>query len=441
METGLDGALTSGTNTNSRTHLIGDSRDPEAGNWPSQRRTTPLRFATFNVRVDHTDDLDTIHDWSLRRQPVAACISGLCADIVALQEPSPAQAQCLEADLGPEWGVAVAACDPGAWAAAGDDGPGDGQARDGNGVAWRRDRLELLETSVFWLCPAPESPATEPAWGGSKYQRTCHVSRFLDLKSGLRIALYSAHFDHEGADSYAKGGSEVRRMSAALVMGRALAAARSADVDVVVVAGDFNTFEDREGATYAALMESADGEFRDVRDAPGVLEVDCGRGSASWEGWDTNEYCRARAGPQRYDQIFVSAHVPVMRTCVPEERYVVQHAGLVHWAYASDHLPVVADLALPAFLGAPRSRPKPAPASAFAAGGGPRSGSKSGSGAVSPRALFCMVLLSLLIAGAVALLLALLWDMTGGTDLECILECRNRRTDPPFYNASFCKKP
>ena len=117
--------------------------------------TLGLRVATYNVRVDHTEDLGTVHDWPLRRLPVAASILSLGADLIAIQEPSPVQAQDLEVDLGPEWGVAVSSCDPDEWKR-GD--VNDGDARDGNGVVWRRSRLELLETSSFWLGPSPDTP-------------------------------------------------------------------------------------------------------------------------------------------------------------------------------------------------------------------------------------------------------------------------------------------
>ena len=51
-----------------------------------------LRFASFNVRVDHDQDIGTVHDWPRRRRLVAASVSALGADLVALQEPSPPQA-------------------------------------------------------------------------------------------------------------------------------------------------------------------------------------------------------------------------------------------------------------------------------------------------------------------------------------------------------------
>ena len=116
-------------------------------------------------------------------------------------------------------------------------------------------------------------------------------------------------------------------------------------------------------------------------------QVDAGRADSSWEGWEENAYARIHKGNQRcgqppynssratarpprplihrpfplrrlfthrtdplpppaprYDQLFVSGGVRVLRSSVPEERFQ-QGAG---WVYASDHLPIVADLQLPA---------------------------------------------------------------------------------------------
>ena len=101
----------------------------------------------------------------------------------AVGEVSAPQARDLEAALGPEWGVAVAACDPDAWAASSADGPADGAARGGGGVARRRARLALLETDHFWLSPTPERPSPRQWEGASHYQRTCHVSHLRDLRT------------------------------------------------------------------------------------------------------------------------------------------------------------------------------------------------------------------------------------------------------------------
>ena len=397
--------------------------------------TLGLRVATYNVRVDHTEDLGTVHDWPLRRLPVAASILSLGADLIAIQEPSPVQAQDLEVDLGPEWGVAVSSCDPDEWKR-GD--VNDGDARDGNGVVWRRSRLELLETSSFWLGPSPDTPTVGSAWGGSRYKRTCHVSRFRCKISQVVIAVYSTHFDHEGDDAPASGGSNARRMSAALVMSRALAATRGKAInekktarptaEMVVVAGDFSTLLDREGQAYADLLNASEGELMDVRDCPGVFEVDCGRGSASWEGWENNPWSRTAAGPQRYDQIFVSRHIGVTRTSVAQEQYVVTDPnGQPQLVYASDHLPVTADLAIPRDrFKIPMSRRASLAVKGFKAGG------RNLLMIASPSIILYLVILGIFFLGFVAILLFLLWEAVGGVNLECRFECRHKINDPPW---------
>jgi len=204
------------------------------------RSTVDLRVATYNVRVDHHEDMETIHEWPMRRALVASTIRSLSADLIALQEPSPAQALDLEADLGPEWGVLVTPCDPDAWASAPGTGPAEGQARDGNGFVWRRSRLALLDSRTFWLAPdGAEEPwrGDEPAFGGSMFQRTCVIATFADKDTGQKIGALSTHFDHEGDDNLQTGGSWARRQSAAIVMGRANELLAARRVDAVIVCG------------------------------------------------------------------------------------------------------------------------------------------------------------------------------------------------------------
>ena len=139
-------------------------------------KSAGFRVASYNVRVDHTDDLGTEHDWALRRPLVASSIAALRADVIGLQEPSPVQAEHMQEDLGDEWGVAVLACDPEAWAAApAAEGPA-AQARDGNGIAWRRARLALL--SEVEELPLPSD---------SGFKRSCVVARMRDRITGSAL--------------------------------------------------------------------------------------------------------------------------------------------------------------------------------------------------------------------------------------------------------------
>ena len=200
----------------------------------------------------------------------------------------------------------------------------------------------------MWLNPFESKPwpkDTPVPWGASNFQRTCVIGQFTELEGGRKITAISTHFDHKHDDEIEGGGSEARKQSAALVMRLAKAAG---DADFVVVMGDFNTFKDREGPCYKALLANGSvAGLVDVRDS-GALEVDMGRGGGSWEGWETNDHSRTKKPDlvQRYDQIFISAKARAERTSVLEERFKIVHEGKSSLVYASDHLPVFADVVL-----------------------------------------------------------------------------------------------
>lgn len=391
---------------------------PIAEYQPKPQPVVGLRVATYNVRVDHHEDYNTVHEWVMRRELLSNTLLSLSADIIAIQECSLTQAADIEVMLGPEWDVQVKPCDPNAWASAPGVGPSDGDQRMGNGFIWRRSRVTQLEPSkTAWLSPRPDGPwiGGEAPWGGSYYQHTCEIGRFLDTRSGNRVGVLCAHFDNTGDDARETGGSEARRQSALLVMGRAQQLRSTNQADVVVVCGDFNTLLDKEGAAYSALMAAADGQLVDVRDVPGVYEADGGRASSSWEGWETDPACRAVAGDQRYDQMFVSAEVEVRRTAVVEDRYPVYFSDQFYWTYASDHLPIVTEMLVPVGKSA-RLGPPP-----NFMGGAPK----------PPKTVGCLMTLGGVAMCLLLLFLWLIWDMFY-TTYECQMQCRNRATDPPL---------
>ena len=203
--------------------------------------TADLRIATYNLRVDHHEDRDTVHEWSQRRSLVATAILGLAADVVAVQEPSPMQAADLQEDLGSDWMVFVTPCDPEAWEASPMDGPSDGECREGNGVIYRRSRLTLVDTYTFWLSSTPDRPSRSDTSAydgyGSPYQRSCVVCTFLDKYTSQRFGVLSTRFDGDGDDSLNTGGSEARRRAATLVMNRAHGLLRTKGVEAVIVCG------------------------------------------------------------------------------------------------------------------------------------------------------------------------------------------------------------
>ena len=185
-----------------------------------------------------------------------------------------------------------------------------------------------------------------------------------------------------------------------LVMDEARKAIRHRAVDTVV-AGDFNTFDDRNGACYSALVSAADGLFVDIRDVPNVVEVNYGRGDSSGRG-ETDPYAR-QYGDQRYSQIFVNSQVRAARTGVIEETFSVT------WSNRGELL-----------------RPTTSPSS-------PTSSSTPSTGAAvdirrwaSPRrlALVGLILLALTAFGVMGWMV---YEMAGGRNIECRFECRDVR--------------
>lgn len=359
-----------------------------------------LRIASYNIRVDHMDDNNTIHCWKERRKLVLSSIVSLKADIIALQEPSPFQEMYLKRgflSLGVDYGCEIFPCDPPSSSQLLKNSNKPiigGQELDGNGFCWRKDKYELLSLDHFHL-PSP------------KYKRTCVVGKFrsIVLAQGLVVVVLSTHFDHEGKDDIGNSATSwYRRESARRVMKRAHIELQELsnntnDTVVVFVCGDFNTFKDREGDCYKTLLKEGKGQqntaFVDVRDLG--IELNAGRDGCTWEGWRYNPWARcwlrddsnnneaaAKKNPCRFDQIFVSttaktkhlnknqlnqknaATVTVQRTFVPEQRFRDPLLLLskssnnnsnkidsgddsrdgddkLEFLYASDHLPIIVD--------------------------------------------------------------------------------------------------
>lgn len=292
-----------------------------------------LRVGSYNIRVDHSADDGTQHEWRYRRPLTATAISRLDCDLLLIQEPGPPAAADIADDIGAEYAVAVEPCDPSKWS-----DPStrkQGQEFDGNGFVWRKARLELIgEIGRIYLSTTPDMPGGG-LWDGSPFSRTAVEARFKDRQNGAVWHCFSAHFDHLG--------EQARIESAKLLMARAAAAAGNGIT--VVVAGDFNTFPDAFGPeTYAALAEGAESAgLVDVRAAPDVEVVDFGVSGHSWKGWEGQKFCRRQNVEQhaargqdasRFDHMFVSRSASVRWTGVVEE---------AAWADASDHVPLLAE--------------------------------------------------------------------------------------------------
>lgn len=266
---------------------------------PTTQRGDDLRAMTFNIRYDTAQDGEDA--WPNRRESVAALIGFYAPDVLGLQEVLLRQRDQLAEDLDGYVLIGVGR----------DDGDEGGEFAP---LAYRTDRLGLVESGHFWLSPTPGEPSV--GWDAA-LPRIATWARFRDLASGDQVLAVNTHFDHRGL--------EARRMSAIQI--RDWIGDNRAPCELVIAMGDFNAPPSE--AAYLELVASGA-----LVDARGVSETPPFGPPGTFSGFDVME---AREAP--IDHVFVGAGVRVIRHGV-----ITQHdAGRL----PSDHYPVLADIAGP----------------------------------------------------------------------------------------------
>jgi endonuclease/exonuclease/phosphatase family metal-dependent hydrolase len=263
---------------------------------PSQDATDGLNAMSFNIRFNNPGD--SIHAWPNRRDRVASVIRFHQADVAGLQEALIGQIRDLEQRL------------PGyAWIGVGrDDGEEGGEF---SPIFYRTDRLELLDHDTFWLSEAPDVPGSQ-SWDAA-LPRIVTWARFRDRQTDRTFYHLNTHFDHVG--------EEARLESARLITQRVDSLA--GDVPTVVT-GDFNVTPDT--APYAHLANA-------LTDAYTAVDVPHGPPSTFF-GFEVTE-----EPGRRIDYVFTTNGVAAQRFGTLTDQW--------RGHYPSDHLPVLAEVALP----------------------------------------------------------------------------------------------
>lgn len=262
---------------------------------------------SFNIRCVGSPVDDTA--WEKRRDAVARVIGAYGAAVAGLQEPVRRQIDDLAARL------------PGyAWFGAGRlDGRDMGEFTP---VFYRPDRIQVLEQSTFWLSERPEVP------GSMGWDATCvrivTWGRLRDRRTDRVFFLFNTHFDHHGARARLES---ARQLLAAI--------ARLAGAEPLVVTGDFNCTES--SAPYRLLTQGDPSDAR--RERPRLTDA---RHAALWghsgPGATFNALGESEPLDAKIDYIFVANGVQVLR------HGILSATG--EGRFPSDHLPVVAELAI-----------------------------------------------------------------------------------------------
>lgn len=266
---------------------------------PALSQPLPLRIVTYNLRYDNP--ADGPNAWPHRIDRIAAFVRFYEPEVMGVQEALRSMLDSLQTRLpGYHW-VGV--------------GRADGRdAGEFSAIFYRTDRLELLKTHTFWLSPNPEVPGSK-GWDAA-IERICTWALFRDRQNSQEFFVFNTHFDHVGVQA---------RLESARLLHHVIA--QNARTAPVMLIGDFNTTEDTppyqvltsDGLLYDALYRAEHGHY-----GP----------RTTWNGF------KALEPGQRIDFIFVTKNIRVLRHAILVD---LDEAG----RFASDHLPVVADVLLP----------------------------------------------------------------------------------------------
>lgn len=246
-----------------------------------------LRVMTFNIRYNTPKDGNNA--WKHRKDRVAAIFRTYDVALGGLQEPDKKQIKDLKSRLPEyEW-IGVK-----------------------NAVYYRKDRLERLGGSTFWLSKTPDKSSR--GWDAQQ-KRLVRWVKFRDRVTGSEFYLFNTHFDHRG--------KKAREKSAKLILKKITEIAGEAPV---ILIGDFNC--ERSSVPYKRL--TAAGDTRAFRDAVKLAARRAGP-EATFNNFKTGKK------PKRaIDFIFVRNVGGVLRHAVVDE--------MTDGRYPSDHFPVVADV-------------------------------------------------------------------------------------------------
>lgn len=258
-----------------------------------------MKVMSFNIR--YANEADGKHAWQYRKERVANLIRFYEVDLLGMQEALLEQVQYLDEQL-----------DDFAWYGLGrDDGKQEGEF---SPIFYRESAFELLDKGTFWLSETPEQPSL--GWDAD-IKRIVTWVKLRDKESDQEFYYFNTHFDHRG--------EKAREESARLILERINKITQGLPV---IVTGDFNASPDSK--PYQVLTGADSG----LKDAFEITQLPHYGALKSFSGFEVTPELPG----DRIDYVFVNDQVEVRKHGILTDAR--------EGAYASDHLPVLAEVRL-----------------------------------------------------------------------------------------------
>jgi endonuclease/exonuclease/phosphatase family metal-dependent hydrolase len=262
----------------------------------SEKENRSFNIITYNIRMNTPED--GTNAWPLRKEKVAGLLAFHQADIFNVQEALPEQMDDLT-KLFPGFDhVGV--------------GRDDGQ-RKGEHMAifFKKTRFEKITDGMFWLSETPTKPGL--GWDAA-CNRTVTWIKLKDKLTQKSFYVFDTHFDHRG---------KVAREEAAKLVLKSMKEINKENLPLIFT-GDLNLVKS-EIPVQLILKELDDAQDKTLTPPYGPAGT-----SGGFE---------VKVMPNKIDFIFINKKVTVLRHGVLSDSF-----GL---AYPSDHLPVLAEVAIP----------------------------------------------------------------------------------------------
>ncbi len=256
---------------------------------------------SYNIR--YATDSDGKNAWKFRKEQVANEILFYDVDLLGMQEALYEQLTYLK-DQMPAYD----------WYGEGrDDGKKAGEF---SPIFYRKDKFKLLDKGTFWLSKTPDKPSK--SWDAALPRIVTWV-KLKAIAGGKEFYYFNTHFDHIGKTA--------RQESARLILTKIDSLTKNGDTPVILT-GDFNVPPDSK--PYQVLT----GKGSMLQDAMKISQLPHFGALKSFSGFEVSP----ELAGDRIDYVFVNKKVKVLKHGILTDAR--------NGAYASDHLPVLAEVLL-----------------------------------------------------------------------------------------------